>query len=137
MRAFGYVRISKLDERTTSPARQREAIKRLCEARGWELVKVYEDLDVSGYQKSAKRPGLDRMLSRLDETDATRSRYVRKLYRRDPADASLYHLVLDATVLSTHDCVAVIAAAAQASWTFDELAVDEHLSSGRASDDPG
>src|SRR5207249_5767864 len=70
MRAFGYVRISKLDERTTSPARQREAIKRLCEARGWELVKVYEDLDVSGYQKSAKRPGLDRMLARLDETDA-------------------------------------------------------------------
>jgi len=81
---------------------------------------------------------LDTARRRLDETDATRSRYVRKLYRRDPADASLYHLVLDATVLSTHDCVAVIAAAAQASWTFDELAVDEHLSSGRARrDDPG
>ena len=81
--------------------------------------------------------GTSRIQASADETDATRSRYVRKLYRRDPADASLYHLVLDATVLSTHDCVAVIAAAAQASWTFDELAVDEHLSSGRASDDPG
>jgi cytidylate kinase len=81
---------------------------------------------------------VDTARRRLDETDATRSRYVRKLYRRDPADASLYHLVLDATVLSTHDCVAVIADAAQGSWTFDERAVDEHLSSGRARrDDPG
>ena len=63
---------------------------------------------------------LDTARRRLDETDVTRSRYVRKLYRRDPDDASLYHLVLDATVLSTDDCVSVIAAAAGASWTFDD-----------------
>lgn len=70
MKAAGYVRISKLDDRTTSPARQRHQIQRLCEARGWELVKVFEDLDVSGYAKNGKRPGLDQMLDRLDEVDA-------------------------------------------------------------------
>jgi site-specific DNA recombinase len=70
VRAFGYVRLSKLDEKSTSPRRQREVIERLCSERGWELVKVYEDLDVSGYAKNGKRPGLDRMLSRLDEVDA-------------------------------------------------------------------
>src|SRR5918992_3122112 len=71
MRAFGYVRLSKLDEKSTSPARQRQEIERLCESRGWELVKIYEDLDVSGYSRNGKhRPGLEKMLNRLDEVDA-------------------------------------------------------------------
>jgi DNA invertase Pin-like site-specific DNA recombinase len=70
MRAFGYMRISKLDDKTTSPARQRQEIERLCEARGWELVKVFEDLDISGYKKNGKRPGLDGMLGRLGEVEA-------------------------------------------------------------------
>ncbi|HEX6208145.1 MAG TPA: recombinase family protein, partial [Actinomycetota bacterium] len=69
MQAFGYVRISKLDERTTSPARQRQEIERLCASRGWELSKTFEDLDVSGYN-GKRRPGLERMLSRMDEVDA-------------------------------------------------------------------
>jgi hypothetical protein len=63
---------------------------------------------------------LDTARRRLEETDAVRSRYIRKLYRRDPTDTSLYHLVLDATALSTDDCVTVIATAAQASWTFGD-----------------
>jgi site-specific DNA recombinase len=40
MRAFGYVRLSKDTEGTTSPARQREAIERLCADRGWELLEI-------------------------------------------------------------------------------------------------
>lgn len=70
MKAVGYIRLSQMDERTTSPARQRQEIERLCEARGWDLVKVYEDLNVSGYAKNGKRPDLDRMLARLDGVDA-------------------------------------------------------------------
>src|SRR6266516_2917548 len=68
-RAFGYVRLSKFDGEGISPTRQRDAIARLAADRGWELVDVFEDLDVSAF-KRVKRPGLDVMLSRLDDTDA-------------------------------------------------------------------
>lgn len=57
---------------------------------------------------------------RLDETDASRERYVRRLYHADPADASLYHLVVDSTVLSVDACVDVVAAAAESAWHFVE-----------------
>jgi cytidylate kinase len=63
-----------------------------------------QDID----EKTARR--------RLTETDRARSRYVTRLYGRDIADASAYHLVLDPTVLDTDDSVAIIAAAAQAFW---------------------
>jgi DNA invertase Pin-like site-specific DNA recombinase len=69
MRAFGYVRISKLDADTTSPQRQREAIERLCADRGWELVRVFEDLDLSAYRRDVKRPGFEAMMARLGEID--------------------------------------------------------------------
>jgi cytidylate kinase len=36
---------------------------------------------------------------RLRAADKVRTAYVRRLYRCDPADASLYHLVIDSTVL--------------------------------------
>jgi DNA invertase Pin-like site-specific DNA recombinase len=69
VKAFGYVRISKLDEGTTSPQRQRQAIERWCRDRGAELIDVFEDLDLSAYSKRVRRPGLERMLGRLDEVD--------------------------------------------------------------------
>jgi len=59
-RAFGYVRLSRLDQDTTSPARQREIIAELCRQRDWELLDIFEDLDVSGGKES--RRGLDTML---------------------------------------------------------------------------
>jgi DNA invertase Pin-like site-specific DNA recombinase len=68
MRAFGYVRLSRLDSDTTSPQRQREVVAELCRQRGWELLDVFEDLDVSG-GKEARR-GLDAMLGRLADVDA-------------------------------------------------------------------
>ena len=55
-------------------------------------------------------------LDRLHETDSARSRYVQRLYGRDPADASLYHLLIDATVLPVDDVVQVVASAAEAFW---------------------
>jgi DNA invertase Pin-like site-specific DNA recombinase len=69
VRAFGYVRLSKYDGESISPTRQRDTIARLAADRGWDLVDVFEDLDVSAFKK-VKRPGLDAMLGRLDETDA-------------------------------------------------------------------
>lgn len=69
-RAFGYVRISKLDQETTSPQRQRQAIAKLCGERRWELVQTFEDLDLSAYRRGVRRPGFDSMMSRLDEVEA-------------------------------------------------------------------
>ena len=33
------------------------------------------------------------------ETDEARARYTRRLYQHDPADPSLYHLIVDATAV--------------------------------------
>jgi hypothetical protein len=54
--------------------------------------------------------------ARLHETDRARARYVDQLYRSDPADTRLYHLVVDSTSLDTDDCVGVLAGAAEAFW---------------------
>ena len=53
---------------------------------------------------------------RQTETDRARTQYVDRLYGRDPADPSLYHLVIDATVLSADVCVDLVALAATAFW---------------------
>jgi cytidylate kinase len=49
---------------------------------------------------------------RLEETDRAREAYVRHFYRVEPGDASLYHLVIDSTVIPLDTCVEIIAAAA-------------------------
>lgn len=68
-RAFGYVRLSKETEDTTSPDRQRQAIRRLCRERGWKLLEVFEDIDQSAFN-GRHRPAFERMMHRLGETDA-------------------------------------------------------------------
>jgi cytidylate kinase len=67
--------------------------------------------------------------ARLEETDRARARYVERLYGRDPSDPSLYHLVIDATVLTPDDCVGLIARAAGAFW---RLAADPGSAPGPA-----
>lgn len=69
MKAFGYVRLSKEDQHSTSPARQRERIERLCRDRGWELLDTFEDIDVSAFN-GKHRPGFERMMGRLGDVDA-------------------------------------------------------------------
>ena len=49
MRAFGYVRLSKEDASSTSPARQRQKIERLCDDRDWKLVQTFSDIDISAF----------------------------------------------------------------------------------------
>ncbi len=68
-RVAGYVRLSKETEETTSPERQRRAIRRLCSDRGWTLSETFEDIDVSAYN-GRHRPSLERLMSRLGDFDA-------------------------------------------------------------------
>jgi DNA invertase Pin-like site-specific DNA recombinase len=68
-RAFGYVRLSKMDEATTSLDRQRRDIRAWCQRNGTTLVELFEDTDKSAYQRRVRRPDFERMLSRLGEVD--------------------------------------------------------------------
>ena len=47
-RALIVIRLSRVTDATTSPERQRQACEDLCEERGYDVVGVVEDLDVSG-----------------------------------------------------------------------------------------
>lgn len=73
MRAAIYVRLSRETDETTSPERQRAACEALCEAlceaRGWDVIAVEEDIDVSGFSRGLDRPGLQRVLTRVAELD--------------------------------------------------------------------
>ena len=51
---------------------------------------------------------------RLRAADKARTAYVRRLYRCDPADASLYHLVLDSTAIPLDTVTELIVTAARA-----------------------
>jgi site-specific DNA recombinase len=87
-KAVGYVRLSKYDEGTTSPQRQRAAIRSLCRDRGWKLGEVYEDIDVSAYS-GARRSGLERMLSELDKGSAVVVYRIDRLARSAPEFARI------------------------------------------------
>jgi len=52
--------------------------------------------------------------ARLRAADKARTAYVRRLYRSDPADPALYHLVVDSTAVPLEVVVEVILAAARA-----------------------
>ena len=52
--------------------------------------------------------------ARLRAADQARTAYVRRLYRCDPADASLYHLVIDSTAIPLDTVTELILAAARA-----------------------
>jgi site-specific DNA recombinase len=69
MRAAIYVRLSRDTDESTSPERQRDACTALCDARGWSVVAVEEDIDVSGFTRGLDRPGLQRILGQLHDID--------------------------------------------------------------------
>ena len=50
---------------------------------------------------------------RLRAADKARTAYVRRLYRCDPADASLYHLVIDSTAIPLDTVIELILTAAR------------------------
>ena len=53
---------------------------------------------------------------RMAETDTARARYFSRLYGREAQDPSLYHLVIDSTVLPVDACVRLVVEAAEAFW---------------------
>ncbi|MEV0348164.1 cytidylate kinase-like family protein [Nonomuraea sp. NPDC050680] len=50
----------------------------------------------------------------VEDNDRARTAYVRHFYRADPADSSLYHLVIDSTSIPVATCVDLIVTAAEA-----------------------
>ncbi|SRX93232.1 integrase [Rhodococcus jostii RHA1] [Mycobacterium shimoidei] len=71
MRALIVVRLSRVTDATTSPERQLQACRELCARRGYEVVGIAEDLDVSAAATSPfDRPQLgDWLTNRLGEFD--------------------------------------------------------------------
>ncbi len=51
--------------------------------------------------------------ARLQAADKARAAYVRRLYRVDPADASLYHMVIDSTAIPLDTVIELILTAAR------------------------
>jgi DNA invertase Pin-like site-specific DNA recombinase len=70
-RAAIYTRISKdRDGTSESPERQEHLCRSLAESKGWEVVEVYADRDLSAYKRGVFRPGYESL------QDAVRSRRV-------------------------------------------------------------
>ena len=58
--------------------------------------------------------GVDAARARQSETDRARTLFVKRLFRADPSDARLYHLMLDPTVVGVDAALQVLIVAAQA-----------------------
>lgn len=89
-RALIVVRLSKVTDATTSPERQLEICNDLCRERGYEVVGVAEDLDVSGSVDPfdrKKRPRLSRWLANEEQPFD-----VIVAYRVDRLTRSIRHL---------------------------------------------
>ncbi|BDD84501.1 integrase [Tsukamurella pulmonis] len=83
MRALIVVRLSRVTDATTSPERQLAACQELCQARGYEVVGVAEDLDVSAGKTSPfDRPQLGRWLRDPSQFDVIVFFRVDRIVRR-------------------------------------------------------
>jgi cytidylate kinase len=62
--------------------------------------------------------GIAEDVARAHQADADRAwtTFTKRVFGRDPTDATLYHLVLDSTVVPLPACVSLIADAATAAW---------------------
>ncbi|SUA76864.1 Resolvase, N terminal domain [Nocardia otitidiscaviarum] len=96
-RALIVIRLSKVTDATTSPERQLAECRAICEKRGYEVVGVAEDLDVSGAVDPfdrKKRPHLARWLhgEHLDDNGEPVPFEVIVVYRVDRLTRSVRHL---------------------------------------------
>lgn len=66
-------------------------------------------------QRVMRTSGVDEKLAshRLEDSDRARSAYVKHFYRVDPDDPSLYHLVIDTTVVSVESAIEIVVRAAE------------------------
>ena len=75
---------------------------------------------------------LETARARMKETDEARARYTRRLYQHDPTDPSLYHLVVDPTVLDLEVSVEMLARAAESFWSHDDAGMRHSIEQTRA-----
>lgn len=97
MRALIAIRLSRVTDATTSPERQLAECRSLCDQRGYEVVGIAEDLDVSGAVdpfNRKKRPNLARWLAgeQLDTNGHPASFDVIVAWRVDRLTRSIRHL---------------------------------------------
>ncbi|MCH7718271.1 MAG: recombinase family protein, partial [Chloroflexi bacterium] len=65
-----YLRISDdRDGTQTATKRQLEDCRKYAASRGWEVVDAFEDIDISAYKRTAKRPEFERMLAAVRDHD--------------------------------------------------------------------
>lgn len=87
VRAGLYLRISDIgyeDEETqTATKRQREDCLKFAESRGLNVADVFEDIDLSAFKRSVKRPQFDRMIDavRTKQIDAVIAYHIDRLTR--------------------------------------------------------
>jgi len=63
-----YLRISDdRDGTQTATARQLEDCRKFAASHGWEVADVFEDIDTSAYQRTARRPEFERMIAAVQE----------------------------------------------------------------------
>lgn len=105
VRAVGYVRLSRASDESTSISRQRKAIDDLCAGRGWVLVDIVEDVDISATKRGLDRPGLDR----VRQIVATGGADVMAVWRIDRAARSIRDLSQLADELDAHNAALVSA----------------------------
>ncbi|MGB3604386.1 MAG: recombinase family protein [Gordonia sp. (in: high G+C Gram-positive bacteria)] len=103
-RALIVVRLSRVTDATTSPERQEQACRELCEQRGYDVVDVVEDLDVSaGATTPFTRPKLGPWLAnRHNEFDVLVVYRMDRLVRRllDLADVIRWGQAHDVAIVS-------------------------------------
>jgi site-specific DNA recombinase len=99
VRVIGYVRVSVVGERNgerfIAVDEQEAAIKQFVAAKGYELVGIERDLDVSG--GTLERPGLTTLLERLEqgEADAIAVAYLSRLSRRVLDGLAVVHRITE------------------------------------------
>ncbi len=81
--------------------------------------------------------GEDEAQRRLRAADKARDAYVRRLYRTDPTDASLYHLVIDSTAIPLDTVIELILAGARAHSAAAAQGATGRSSPARVSGGPG
>ncbi len=69
-------------------------------------------------EQGGRLEGVDRDVARVhqQDTDKAWTKFVQRLFERDPADPRLYHLSIDSTALALTDVVDLVADAATAFW---------------------
>jgi cytidylate kinase len=89
--------------------RERPAVLRV-RLDGPEEARLEQAMRIQGVDRETAR-------KRMRQTDRARDLYIRHFYSADPADTSIFHLVVDSTAIGLDACVDLVARAAEARST--------------------